>query len=188
MSKIFEKKVKVTQVITLNVQKTRALEDPLRIAMLDLLSERPMSVEELAKRLKRFGKRYSKAPTTIRHHLDILKKSGLIELVRVEEARGAVLKYYASKAKFLGYEVSHDFEEKLSDAIKYSANQLLQLISRLAKEYKPLIKESAVKLKPCPYCYSRHFEEYIVLEILQRAMAEIVNKPEFLIRFRSYFE
>jgi len=180
MSRIFEKEAKVTHVITLSVDKARALENPLRAAMLDLLSEKPMSVEELTKELKRFGKKYNKAPTTVRHHLDLLKKSGLIELVKVEETGGAVLKYYAARARFYGYETPQDFEEKLKEAIKFSSDKILNLINELATKYKEPIEKAANQLKPCPYCSSKHFKEYVILEILQRAIAEAINRSKTL--------
>lgn len=177
---IFRKEVRITHVIALSVEKARALEDPIRAAMVDLLSERPMSVEELVKELKRFGKKYDKAPTTIRHHLDLLKKAGLVELVRVEEAGGAVLKYYSARARFYGYEVPQDFEEIFRGAIKSASDRIVHLMNELAAQNRELIKKTADRLKPCPYCASRHFEEYVILEIIQRAIAEAVNKPEFL--------
>ena len=180
MSRIFEKDAKITHLITLSVEKARALEDPIRAAMLDLLSEKPMSVEEITKELRKLGKKYNKAPTTIRHHLDILKESGLVELVKVEEAGGAVLKYYAAKAKFYGYEVPQDFEEIFGDAIKLSADKLADLMNEIAKKYREKIKHAVNKLKPCPYCSTKDFEEYVILEIIQRAIADAVSRSEFL--------
>ena len=176
MPRILEKEARITHVITLSVDKARAIEDPIRAAMLDLLSEKPMSVEEIVRELRRFGRRYSKAHTTIRHHLDILRRAGLIELVRVEEAGGAVLKYYAAKAKFYGYEIPQEFEEKFREVVEFSSGRISKLIGELLSRYGGLIKEVASGLKPCPYCSLKHFEEYVILEILQRAIADAINR------------
>jgi len=50
----------------------------------------------------------------------------------------------------------------------------------LATKYKVLIEEAADKLKPFPYCSSKHFKDYVILEILQRAIAEVINRPKIL--------
>ncbi len=65
--------------------------------MLDLLSKKPMSVHEIVQELKKRG--LFKNINTIRYHLQVLKDAGLVELVRTEEVKGGVLKYYASKRK-----------------------------------------------------------------------------------------
>ena len=63
-----------------------ALNDPVRIKILEILSHKQMTTEEIAKILRRSG--HKKATTTIRHHLDILKSAGLIEVSKMVEARG----------------------------------------------------------------------------------------------------
>ena len=52
--------------------------------IVQLLHKKQLNVEQITRRLKKFG--YKKAVTTIRHHVEILKDSGLIEIVKIEEA------------------------------------------------------------------------------------------------------
>lgn len=177
MGILFEKSIRVTRVLTTSVDKARALDDPVRAAILDLLSKKPLSVEDMAKELKKMG--IDKAPTTIRHHVDVLKDAGLIELVKVEEVKGGVLKYYSSKARFLGYEPPEDFDEKLGDVISDASQRVLEVIKWLGSKHGAKLTEAAEGLKPCPYCSTQHFEEYVLLEVIQRGMAEALQKEEF---------
>ena len=55
---------------------------------MQLLHKKQLNVEQITRRLKKFG--YKKAVTTIRHHIEILKNSGLIEISKIEEARGGI--------------------------------------------------------------------------------------------------
>ena len=81
---------------------------------MQLLYKKQLNVEQINRRLKKFG--YKKAVTTIRHHIEILKNSGLIEIVKIEEARGGITKYYSSSAKLLDFTLPADFDKKLFKA------------------------------------------------------------------------
>jgi hypothetical protein len=37
----------------------------------------------------------------------------------------------------------------------------------------------AEALKPCPYCNTQHFVEFLLLNILRRATVEAIKKKEF---------
>jgi DNA-binding transcriptional ArsR family regulator len=178
MSIVFEKPAVIKEVLISNVEKAKALEDPLRVAIIDMLSHRAMSVEEITNELKK--KKFNKAPTSVRHHIDILKDAGLIELVKMEEVKGGgVLKYYASSAKLLSYNVPKDFEVKLKPAIEEISNEVTKLMDGLSKKYRKELKEMAEQLKPCPYCNIQHFVEFLLLQILRSATVEAVKKKEF---------
>src|SRR4051794_6564930 len=117
MSILFEKLPTIKEVLITNTEKAKALEDPIRVAIIEMLSHNPMSVQEIVDELKK--KKINKATTSIRHHIDILKDSRLIELVKMEEAKGGgMLKYYASNAKLLNFDTPKDFETKFRPAIE----------------------------------------------------------------------
>ncbi len=178
MSIVFEKPPTVKELLITNTEKAKALEDPIRVAIIDLLSHSAMSVEEITNGLKK--RKINKAVTSIRHHIEILKNAGLIELVKMEEAKGGgVLKYYASSAKVLSYDAPKDFEIKFKPAIDEVSNEVIKLIADIAKKYNKDLKEMAELLKPCPYCNTQHFIEFLLLEILRRATVEAVKKMEF---------
>lgn len=161
--------------ITTSVERSKALEDEARAIMLNILSHKPMSAEDLVKELKKAG--YEKATTTVRHHLDILRDCGLIEIVRIQQVRGAVLKHYASTVRFLGFENSFD-SNKYVRAINETATKLLKITGSIVDKYGVSIKNTSDLA--CPYCNIHHGKEYTVIEILNRAMAEMVQKKEFI--------
>ncbi|KAF6242167.1 transcriptional regulator, partial [Nitrosopumilus sp. b1] len=87
MSTLLEKQLKVNRIVTTSTDQARAIEDPSRAKIIENLYHKSMSAEQIANQLKKSG--YKKALTTIRHHLEILKEAGLIEIVKIEETRGA---------------------------------------------------------------------------------------------------
>ena len=66
--------------------------------------------------------------TTTRHHIEILKDAELIEVVKIEEKRGAMVKYYGTSTKLLDYETPKDFEKKYSAVIKSTSKHIEQLL------------------------------------------------------------
>jgi len=175
MSVILKKDARINHIITTSVERSRALDDEARATMLNILSHKSMPAEELTKELKKAG--FERATTTVRHHLDVLKDCGLIEIVRMQEVRGAVLKYYASTIKFLGFENSFD-SSKYTRAINETALKLLKIADSIADKYGTAIKSADGH--SCPYCSIQHGKEYVVIEIMNRALAEIVQKKEFI--------
>ena len=90
MSTLLQKELKVNRILMTNIEQAKALDDVARIKILQSLYHNELSAEQIADELHKAG--YKKATTTIRHHLDVLKNAGLVEIVKMEEARGAVIK------------------------------------------------------------------------------------------------
>ena len=67
---------------------------------------------------------FKKALTTIRHHLEILKESGLIEIVKIEESRGAITKFYSTSTKLLDFQTPDDFDSKYSKIIDNTSTKI----------------------------------------------------------------
>lgn len=178
MSIVFEKSPIITQLLMTNTEKAKALEDPIRVAIIDMLSHKPMSIEEMVNELK--SRKFNKAPTTIRHHVDILKDAGLVELVKLKETKGGgLLKYYASNTKLLNFDTPKEFEIEFKRAIEGMSDDLLKLMSNTSKKYNDKLKQMAENLKPCQYCNTQHFTEFLLLEILRCATLETIKKKEF---------
>ncbi len=175
MSVLFNKDAKITHVITTSVDKSRGLGDEGRAAILAILSHKVLSAENIVKELKKAG--FEKATTTVRHHLDVLKDSGLIEIVRIQEVRGAVLKYYAATTKFLGFENSFD-PDQYNKAINQTATKLLKIAGFIVNRYGTIIENAGSST--CPYCSMQHSKEYTVIEIMNRGLAEMNQKNEFV--------
>ena len=122
MSTLLEKQIKVNRIVTTSTNQARAIEDPSRAKIIEILYHKSMNAEQIANQLKKSG--HKKALTTIRHHLEILKEAGLIEIVKIEETRGAITKYYGTSTKLLGYNAPEDFDSKYSSAIKNASKKL----------------------------------------------------------------
>ena len=171
MGEIFRRHVSVKNLITINSEVARALEDPIRIAILEILSKKSCSIVEIVRELEKIG--IKKSPNAIRHHVDILKKAGLIELTGLEDVRGGVLKYYASNTRILHQTLPEDFEEQLGEAVDEVKAEIERAVVKLREKYRNEILETARSLKHCPYCSDEHFVEYVVVQILNRAIAEL---------------
>ena len=102
MSTLLEKQIKVNRIVTKSTEHARAIEDPSRAKIMEILYHQAFSADQITSALKKAG--YKKALTTVRHHLEILKSSGLIEIVKIEESRGAIKKYYGTSTKLLDFQ------------------------------------------------------------------------------------
>lgn len=74
------------------VERHRALGDPTRLLVLDLVLERSMTVSELAERI-------GKAKGTIAHHVDVLLEAGLLQVVRTRKVRAIEERFYGRIAR-----------------------------------------------------------------------------------------
>ncbi len=179
MGEIYRKPVRVRSVFTIDSETAKALEDPIRVAILEILSKKSCSIVEIAEELEKIG--IKKAPTTIRHHVDILKKAGLIELTRLEDVRGGVLKYYASNTRIFHQSLPEGFEESMREAIDDAKTGIGKIAQRIGEKYRNEILEVANRLKHCPYCSDEHFVEYVVVQVLNRAIAELAGEGKMAV-------
>jgi len=168
MSTLLEKPIKVNRIVTTSIAHARAIEDPSRAKIMELLYRRSLSAEQISNELKKTG--YKKALTTVRHHLEILKNSGLVEIVRIEESRGAITKFYSTSTKLLGYQAPDDFDSKYSKVIDNTSVK----IEKILKGIVPKTIQSKKSKTKDPVDYS----QYLVMEIMNRAMTNILEKPK----------
>ncbi len=166
MSTLLEKPVIVSRTVTTNIEQARAMDDPARIKIVQLLYKKLLTAAQICHHLKKSG--HVKALTTVRHHLDILKEAGLIEIAKIEETRGAITKYYSTSTKLLGYNVPEDFDTKYSSVIKNTSKKLEDVLDTLAP--KATLK-SKQRLDPS-------YSQYILMEIVNRAMTRLLEKPK----------
>lgn len=173
---MFQKDVRIRRVTTLNHIATQALNDPIRIKILEILSHKQMSAEEIAKALGSFG--YKKAITTVRHHLETLRNARLVETTKMVEVRGAVMKYYAPTLRAFSYEgVSGDLEAKHTKLIEDTSVKLLKVLRNVIGNKKFLAELDSKNV--CALCRHDHFKEYLALEILNLALARVLQRKEY---------
>lgn len=167
MSTLLEKPIKVNRTITTSIHHARAIEDPARAKMLEILYRRELNVEQISKELQKT--KYKKAPTTVRHHLEILKNAGLIEVVKIQETRGAITKFYSTSAHLLDYKFPEDFDSKYSSQIESAESKMEKILSSITPKTKKG-KKSTVS--------SEGYSQYLMLEIMNRAVTNILEKPK----------
>lgn len=159
--------VETRRILPVRLEEVKALSDELRIMILEMLEQRPMSVMEIVEALREKG--IVKTPNAIRYHLAVLKDAGLVELTRV----GKVLKYRA-RDKYYAYTGSPEVEvilDKLAEAVKPEVGMA---VDKLLREYRAEVEEAALKLKPCEFCITRHFIEQVVFEVIKRSAGEVL--------------
>ena len=162
MSTLLEKQIKVNRIVTTSVEDARAIEDPARAKIVEMLYRQALSAAQITSALKKLG--YKKALTTVRHHLEILKNSGLIEIVKIEESRGAIKKYYGTSTKLLGFQAPKDFDSKYSKIIDTTSTR----IEKILKDLTPKTVKSKTNK-------SKEYSQYLVMEIMNRAMTNVLE-------------
>ncbi len=177
MSEIFEKPVKMRQILITDANRAKAIGEPIRATIIQILSKKERSIAEINEELKECG--ITIAPTTVRHHVDILKNAGLVELTKLKDTRGGVLKYYASNTRIIDHKPPENLEKRLEGAITETSERIIEILKDMLKTYGKEIKEVASNLKPCPYCLPEHFLEYTIIEVLNRSIAEATQSEDF---------
>ncbi|NQV39441.1 MAG: winged helix-turn-helix transcriptional regulator [Nitrosopumilus sp.] len=163
MSTLLEKQIKVNRTVTTNIGHARAIDDPARAKIVEILYHQALSADQISTALRKTG--YKKALTTVRHHLEILKVSGLIEIARIEESRGAITKFYSTSTKLLDFQTPEDFDSTYSKIINNTSTK----IEKLVKGLTPKTTKSKGKK-------SVEYSQYIVMEIMNRAMTNVLEK------------
>ncbi|MFL6479831.1 MAG: ArsR family transcriptional regulator [Nitrososphaera sp.] len=170
---IFDSEVLVKRVTTLGSQSAQALNDPLRIKILEILNHRQMSAEEISKVLRRSG--HKKATTTVRHHLDILKSTGLIGVTKIVEVRGAVKKYYMPTMRAFSYKPPS--LEAHSKLIEETSLRLIRVLRSIFEDADFLAAVGGKEA--CNLCKGDHYKEYATLELLNESLARTVQSKEW---------
>ena len=169
MSTLMEKPIRVNRIVTTTAQQAKAIEEPTRAKILKILYKNQLTAEQILDELKKTG--YDKALTTIRHHLDILKISGLIEVVKIQESRGSIAKFYGTSTKLLEYEIPDDFEKKYENLINSTSDKISKLVKNISQKTNSKTKKSKAG-------ESESYDQYILMEIVNRALTNVLeNHP-----------
>ena len=163
MAILMEKEISIDRTIAVNNDVSRALARPTRGKIVELLNKKQLNVEQIRSRLKKHG--YKKSVTTIRHHIEILKDSGLIEITKIEESQGAITKYYGSSTKLLDFSLPPDFDENYSKVISKTSLKLEKIIGPILKNFSKTRKIQQI-----------NYNNYIVMEIMNRSLTNLLEK------------
>ena len=169
MSTLMEKTIRVNRIVTTSGIQARAIEEPTRTKILKILYKKQLTADQILGELKKTG--YNKALTTIRHHLDILKISGLIEVVKIQECRGAIAKFYGTSTKLLEYETPNDFESKYANLIKSTSTKIEKLVKNISqKTYSKTKNQKTSEIE--------NYNQYLLMEIVNRALTNVLENSE----------
>ena len=163
MAILMEKEISIDRTIAVNNDVSRALARSTRGKIVELLNKKQLNVEQIRRRLKKLG--YKKSVTTIRHHIEILKDSGLIEITKIEESQGAITKYYGSSTKLLDFMLPSDFDENYSKIISKTSLKLEKIIGPILKNFSKTRKIQQI-----------NYNKYIVMEIMNRSITNLLEK------------
>ena len=169
MSTLLEKPIKVNRIVTTSSDISRAIDDPARVRILKILYHKKLNAEQILDELKKTG--YNKALTTIRHHLDILKNSGLIEIVKIQETRGAITKYYGTSTKLLDFQIPKDFDSKYSKVIKTTSDKIEKIM-------KTISQKTPSKIKSQKLTDQENYNQYLLMEIVNRAITNVLENSK----------
>ena len=173
---LFESDVPIREVVTTDPEKAKALENDVRAKILDMLADEEMMIEGIYEELQRRGE--EKAETTVRHHVNVLKDADMVEIARLEEAGGGTRKYYKSNTRVFSYDLPEDTDETLAAAQETATMELASLVETLYGEHGEAIEAVAHEMKPCEYCEAQHYEEFILRELLNRALIDLRESGE----------
>ncbi len=162
MLTLLERPIKINRIVTTSTADARAIEDPMRAKVVGMLYKQSMSADQITQNLKKVG--FNKALTTVRHHLEVLKESGLIKITRIDERRGAVTKYYSTSTRLMGYELPEDFEAKYS-----------KVISRTSARIEKILKGLETQTGPADKKESDEYSQYLMVEIMNRAVTSVLE-------------
>jgi len=176
MPVLFRREVPLRTVVAIQAAEARALQAPIRLAMLDLLAQRPMSVEDLATELPAHG--FRKATNTLRHHLEILVSAGLVELAVLEQTRGAVLKYFAAAARPLHFTLPQSGDGDMGHLVERLAGPTATMMQALGRSDRERVSRLAESIRRCPRCSSEYYEEYVLLAAMNRACVAYLGSRE----------
>lgn len=168
---LLESDVPIREVVTTDPETAKALENDVRAKVVDMLAEEAMTVEEIHEELERRGE--EKAETTVRHHVSVLRDAGMVEIARLEEAGGGTLKHYRSNTRVFSYDLPEDADERLTPAQETATEELESLVETLQAEHGDDIHAMAREMKPCEYCETQRYEEFVLRELLNRALIDL---------------
>ena len=174
MSTLLQKELKINRIVTTNVEQAKALDDPARIKILQVLYHKQLSVEQIVEELHKSG--YKKATTTIRHHLDVLKRAGLVEIVKMEEVRGAVMKFYGTSIKLLGFNIPPNFDSDYSKVIIDASIKMQKVIENITQN--SYTKTKKKNLEKHAAVMEQNYGEYLLIEIVNRALTKVLENHD----------
>lgn len=126
---LVDNRIHVRRLLLASGIEASAVGDKTRAAIVGLLYHKTLTAEQIFTKLAKKGQK--KALTTIRHHIDVLREAGLVEIARIDETRGGVTKYYGTTVRLLSGGIPDGFEAKYASVIKFTSKDLEGIIEKI---------------------------------------------------------
>ena len=99
----------------------KAMADPLRTQLIQLLRDRARSTQEISGEL-------GLPKGTVGHHLKVLEAAGLIRVVRTRKVRAMTEKFYGRTARLFLYQAEDPADDRAisANALRHAANEVEQ--------------------------------------------------------------
>jgi DNA-binding transcriptional ArsR family regulator len=114
-----------SQLVLRTDQQFKAIADPLRSKILGIIQTRPATAKQIADRL-------GQAPGNIGHHLQVLEKAGLAQVVATRVVRGIIAKYYTRTARIFSFSFPREVTGEtpmISDILEHARQELLEALA-----------------------------------------------------------
>ncbi|WP_238653025.1 ArsR/SmtB family transcription factor [Paenibacillus piscarius] len=98
-------------------EQSKLLESALRIKIMHILAEEPLTSKQVAEKL-------GKTPGNIHYHIVKLYEGGLLDLVRTEASGGIIQKFYRSKATWFRSENHSGYQFLPEDKVEHFTTRL----------------------------------------------------------------
>ena len=146
-------------------QQLKALGDPLRLRVLNIIRHRPATAKQLADQLK-------VSPGAMGHHLRVLQEAGLAQVVARRVQRGIVASYYTRTARIFEYDVPPELEGPVSVNLEILTQARDELAEALAYEGTDIV--SSVGL---PHARLSPERAAVYVERVNALIDEFLNEP-----------
>jgi DNA-binding transcriptional ArsR family regulator len=176
MTVLFRREVPLRTLLAITGDQARAISQPVRLAMLELLAKQPMSIDELARELPKHG--FRQAPNTLRHHLELLRNAGLVEQAVLEQNRGAVLQYYSATGRPMHNRLPEESEVDMEALAAALRTPVRQALNDLRAEQGTRLRRVVGQVERCPRCQTDHARDLILLTAVHRATMDYLKDEE----------
>jgi DNA-binding transcriptional ArsR family regulator len=153
-----------SQLVLSTDQQFKAIADPLRSKILGIIQTRPATTKQIADRL-------GEAPGNIGHHVQVLERAGLAQVVATRVVRGIIAKYYTRTARIFTFrfppEVTGETPMAI-DILEHARQELLEAIAAYGD-------------KPCqgafPHVRISAERAQVYQERLEGLLADLLHEP-----------
>ncbi|HLG61913.1 MAG TPA: winged helix-turn-helix domain-containing protein [Ktedonosporobacter sp.] len=146
------------------VQQFKAMGDPLRWRILNLIQHQPYTAKQIAERLKA-------SPGTIGHHLQVLEASGLAQVVARRMVHGIVAKYYTRTARIFMLDFPSEVTGNTPTSLKIMTDARTEMAEAMETE-----GEDAVLTSGLPHMRLSPERAKIYMERLQALVDDFLQE------------